>query len=314
MKTIGILAIMAFVLVAFTGVAHALPVTVMNTQVNGDDVWPGDTIRLDTQRGDDMTVKVSLVADQALSNVEVQAFISGYEYSDFNSVSATTHTFDMEANVSYTKKLTITLPADAETDNYKLRLVVSDRYGSEDVYDYNLKIDAARHLLVFNDVVLSPGDVVKANSGLDVMPRLENFGNKDEKNIKVTASIADLNLEQSAYISNIDTGETQESEGIFLKIPKCAKPGIYEMVVEADYDSNHEKVTDTVNIEITEGDSCKVSAPTVTAAVVQPIAPAAEPAKSSELRTVLETVLLVLVALLVIVGLIIGFSKLRGDE
>jgi uncharacterized membrane protein len=313
MKTIGLLAILAFVLVAFTGVAHALPVTVMNTQVNGDDVWPDDTIRLDTERGDDITIRVSLVADQALSNVEVKAFVSGYEYSDFDSISASTHTFDMEANVSYTKKLTLTLPADAESDDYKLRIVVSDRYGDEDVYNYNLKIDSVRHLLAFDDIVLSPGDIVKANSGFDVSVRLENFGNKDEKNVKVSAAIAELGLDQSAYISEIETDETEEAEGLFFKVPKCAKPGIYEMVVEAEYDRGHEKITDTVNIEVTEGESCKAPAPATQTIVAQPTA-AAEPAKSSGLRTVLETVLLVLVALLVIVGLIIGFSKLRGDE
>lgn len=312
MKTIGILAIVAFVLVALTGVAHALPVTVMSTEVNGDSVYPDDTIRLDIERGDEMTIKVSMVSTEDLSNVELKAFISGYEYSDFDSVSASTHAFDMDANVSYTKKLTIALPADAETDDYKLRIVLADRYGDEDVYNYNLKIDSARHKLVFDDIFLKPGDIVKANSGLIVVSRLENFGNKDEKNVKVTATIAQLDVSDSGYISEVETDETQESEELLLRIPKCAKPGIYEMVVEAEYDRGHETISDTLNIEVTEGDSCRAAAPVAT--VTQTATAAAEPAKSSGLRTVLETVLLVLVALLVIVGLIIGFSKLKGDE
>ena len=315
MKTIGILAIVAFVLVALTGVAHALPVTVMSTQVNGDDVYADDTIRLDIERGDEMTIKVNMVADQDLENVEVTAFISGYEYGDFDSVSASTHTFDMEASVSYTKKLTIALPADAETDDYKLRIVVADRYGDEDVYNYNLKLDSARHKLVFDDIFLKPGDVVKANSGLIVVSRLENFGNKDEKNVKVTATIAQLDVSDSGYISKVETDETEESEELLLRIPKCAKPGIYEMVVEAEYDRGHETISETENVEVTEGDSCRAAAPVATTTTVtQTATAAAEPAKSSGLRTVLETVLLVLVALLVIVGLIIGFSKLKGDE
>lgn len=314
MKTIGILAIVAFVLVALAGIASALPVTVTSTQVNGDQVYPDDTIRLDVERGDEITLKVSLVASQALDNVEVKAFISGYEYGDFDSVSASTHTFDMEANVSYTKKLTIELPGDAETDDYKLRIVVADRYGDEDVYNYNLKIDSVRHKLVFDDIVLKPGDIVKANSGLIVVSRLENFGNKDEKNVKVTASIAQLDISDSGYISEVEADETEESEELLLRIPKCAKPGIYEMVVEAEYDRGHETITEYVNVEVTEGDSCKVAAPaTTTATPATPVA--AEPVKStSALRTVLETILLVLVALLVIIGLIIGFSKLKGDE
>ena len=117
-----------------SGSFSALPVTIEKTTVNGDDLIAGDTNYLSLTRGDNLDVKVRLSGFGNDSNVEVQAFISGYEYSRQNPISDVTSTFDVKAGVTYVKKLSLSVPAIADTDNYLLRVLVTDRSGREVIH------------------------------------------------------------------------------------------------------------------------------------------------------------------------------------
>ena len=147
MKTIGILAITMLILVAFAGVVSALPASITSVEINDDEVFPDDTIRLDVERADEVEIEVLLMASQDIDDVQVKATLFGYEYSDFDKVSDSTHNFDMEANVSYKKKLSITLPNDIEEDDYKLRIIVADR-SAKHIIVYNLMSKVISHIKV----------------------------------------------------------------------------------------------------------------------------------------------------------------------
>jgi len=251
-----ILTVILATVVAATA-ASALSVTVTTSKLDGQDIWQDDIYRIALERGQEFEFKVTLVSAENLSNIQAEAYISGYEYSDYDSISDTTHNFDMESDVSYTKTFKLKLPNDIEQDSYKLRLLISDRYGGENTYDYNLKIDAQRHAISFYDILVSPDEEqIVAGRALTATVRLENTGEKDEENVKVTASIPKLGVSDSAYIDLIKSGDDEETEELYMRIPTCATPGIYDLVVEANYDKKHETIKETSQIQIIANEDC----------------------------------------------------------
>ncbi|MBN2112404.1 hypothetical protein JW707_04890, partial [Candidatus Woesearchaeota archaeon] len=209
--------------------------------------------------GEEVEVKVILTAVADAENVEVEAEIEGYEYNDRESTSDSTHTFDVEENVTYTKTLNVPVPSRVEEDSYKLWITISDRNNERVVAGYNLKIDAPRHNLVIKDIVLTPENDVKAGSGLLASVRVKNMGDRDEDSVKVTVSIPALGLSQSDYIDEIESGDSETSEELFLKIPACAQAKLYDVIAEVEYDEGYEDVSEMTTIEVVEGSICEAA-------------------------------------------------------
>jgi uncharacterized membrane protein len=254
---IALTMILAVVLTAvFATAVSALPVAITSAKLDGQEVFADDAIRLSLERGQEFEFKITLVSSADLSNIDAEAYIAGYEYEDYESISEKTHTFDMEADVSYSKTFTLKLPTDVEQDNYKLRILISDRYGDETSYNYNLVIDAKRHSLNFYDIEISPESEVVAGRALTATVQLENMGEKDEESVKISASIPALGLSDSVYIDSIKTEDDEESEELYMRIPKCAKPGMYDLIVEANYDRKHETIKETMQIEVVANEDC----------------------------------------------------------
>ncbi|MDO8660729.1 MAG: hypothetical protein Q7K43_02470, partial [Candidatus Woesearchaeota archaeon] len=137
----------AIFLLMLAGVAHAqLGVTLEEVEIDDVQVLPapGQNL-LSIDRGQDVEVRVRLSSTRNLDDVEVHAFISGYEYGDVEPVFDTTPTFDMDANVSYVKKLNLRLNRLVEEDAYKLRILVTDRFNDELIENFDLKLDVPRH-------------------------------------------------------------------------------------------------------------------------------------------------------------------------
>jgi len=258
--------ILAVVLaVVFATAASALPVSIASAKLDGQEIFPDDALRVSLERGQEFEFKITLVSSADLSNIDAEAYIAGYEYDDYESISDKTHAFDMEADVSYSKTFKLRLPADVEQDNYKLRILISDRYGDETSYNYNLVVDAKRHSLNFYDIEISPDDEVVAGRALTATIQLENMGEKDEENVKVSASIPALGLSDSVYVESIKTEDDEETEELYMRIPKCAKPGMYDLVVEANYDRKHETIKETMQIEVVANEDCsRLSEPVLT--------------------------------------------------
>lgn len=315
-KTISMVAVMALLALAFTGVASAISVTINEVQVDDTTVTVGSTNRLDLTRDAEFEVEVRLTAQEAVKDMEVQAFVSGYEYnSGDDRLSSTTALFDAAANVTYVKKLHIKLPDNVERDDYLLRVIATNRNDVELIQNYRLKLDVTRHELKIKDVLFSPAYEIKAGAALLTTVRVENQGERTEKDIKVTVSVPDLGLSATDYIDEIKSVDNEkETEEIYLRMPKCAKPGAYQVKVDLSYNEGHSSVSASRTMQVVEDDSCRpVVQPTVVVQTVQPVEqPKVE--KASSVRNALEIALLVLVGILVIIGLIIGFSKLKGDE
>jgi len=315
----GKIALMALLLtIALVGAVSALPVTITDLEIDDNDVQPGDTVRLDVLRGDSFDIEIRAESPVDLDDVEWTAFITGYEYNRAQALFDAVGPFDMDANVSYKKTLKITLPDEVDEDDYKLRIVISDRNGDEVIQNFNVKIDVERHKLRLEDFIVQPSGSVKAGSAIIATARYENLGEKDEDDVKVTVSIPELGLSASEYINEIETEEEEESEEMFLRLPKCAEPGVYEVHIIAEYQDGHELLVNKAHINVDENPSC-VKEPTVEVIVQEPQPKEgdvmAESVKDSgKVRTALEVILIALVALLVIVGLVIGFTKLGKND
>lgn len=260
-KYFGILTLCLVVASVLVGVvaADTVPVYIDDVKVDGDSLEPFATNRLEIERGDEIEVKVILTAVADAENIEVEVEIEGYEYGDRESTSDSTHTFDVEENVTYVKKLNVPIPSRVEEDNYKLWVTISDRNNERVVAGYNIKIDAPRHSMVIKDVVLTPENEVKAGSGLLAAVRVKNMGDRDEDSVKVTVSIPALGLSQSDYIDEVESDDSETSEELFLRIPSCAQPGVYQVVAEVEYDEGYEEVSEVTSINVVAGSTCQAA-------------------------------------------------------
>lgn len=260
MKAIRLIPIMVLFLVLAVGVS-ALPITIDKVKIDGTELEPNEANRLDIERGDEIEVDVYFTVSEDQDNLEIMAFISGYEYNDVDPVSDSEGPFAADANVKYHKELKLDLPEDAEEDNYKLRIIIADRYGDEVIQSYNLKIDVPRHKLEIQDVIFNPELSVKAGTALLAQVRLENKGEKEQDDIKVKVAIEDLGVAGIDYVDEIeDTDDSEETEEIYLRIPMCTKAGIYDVKVTAEYANGKKEVSTIKSINILANDMCEETA------------------------------------------------------
>lgn len=194
-------------------------------------------------------------AAEDVRNAAVLAWITGDEHFPLVQVS---ETFDLEAKTRDDVEFELQVPQNLnleDGDEYKLNLLVSARGLSVAQYQFDLKIEAQRHNVVIRDVVISPSRQVLAGRPFTVMARVQNLGEKDEEGIKIVAKVPAFGLaaESADFIDQIDGGSEDDSvtsEQIYLRIPADAKPGIYDVVVEALYDDYTKKETTITKIEV----------------------------------------------------------------
>lgn len=256
-----LITILAFVLSvgAVSQSAKAVPVSLYSATVDGVDLDINDTTRLDIERGTEFTVKIVLLALSDDRDVEVEAYIAGYEHSDVNPISDSSGVFSMTAGSKYKKELRLKLPDNADRDNYKLRVLVSDRNSGTTVYEFNLQISSPRHTISIRDVVLSPGTEVEAGRALLATVRIKNSGEKDEEGVRVKVAIADLSLSESVYIDTLESDESTTTEEIFLRIPACAEAGTYMVRTTVDFNDGYERVSKDTPVYVTKGTNCQSS-------------------------------------------------------
>ena len=255
-KLFSVFALLIISAIALSGVAAALPAVIDSVIVDGTELSPNDVNKLDVERGEEIEVKVAIIATGDSQDVEIEAFITGYEYNDKERMSDISNSFDIENSTIYTKRLELEIPERVDEDNYKLRVIVSDRNSDTLIQNYNLKIDAKRHQMVIRDVILSPENEVRAGSALIASVRVKNLGDRDEDSVKVKLSMPSLGLSASDYLDEVEPDDSETSEELFLIIPKCAQAGVYDVVARVEYDDGYEDTSKVTSIEVIEDESC----------------------------------------------------------
>ncbi|MFH1456292.1 MAG: CARDB domain-containing protein [archaeon] len=274
MKAIkAILGLVMLFLITMTGVVAAgnLDFTEFDFYVNGVHTETGDVVQV--ERGETVSLALKLTSFTTLDeDIKVKAWIGGYEYDDIEDV---TEMFDVEQGVRYIKYLTLDVPADMDADDeYTLHV---EAYNDDFSYEksFTLFVEAARHDLTIQDVVMSPSETVEAGQTLTTKVRVENTGENKEEDIKVTVKIESLGVSASTYIDELtNTEEANEdeetslsSDSIYLTIPEDAPEGSYEVLVEVTYNRGHSVVTQTETIYVSndgttvqDGDDSSVAA------------------------------------------------------
>lgn len=192
-------------------------------------------------------------ADEA-KNIEVEARLMGYDKEDTKDTKIVE---SLKAGTTKKVTLNVEVPKDFENGpNAVLSVRVSG--GSDQLYqDYNLYVESPSHSVKIVDVEFSPGPTVKAGRSLLTTVLVENVGEKDEENVKVTVAIPELGISTVEYIDELEAGDSEDVNGntedvpeMFLSIPVTAEEGDYDVVVTVKYEDLEESVTETRTIHV----------------------------------------------------------------
>ncbi|MBI2133578.1 hypothetical protein HYU11_02755 [Candidatus Woesearchaeota archaeon] len=257
-KSIVSLVLVFVLFVSVSSLVSAVPVTIESVHVDGELVTTQDPNRLDLERGQDLDVKVRLNAVSNGSDIEVHGFISGFEFNKDQPISDVTPVFDVESGVTYVKRIRLRLPDLADEDNYMLRILVTDRNGPELIQNFRIKVDVPRHSVVIKDVILNPETSVVAGRALIATVRVKNMGERDQQGVKIKVSIPDLGVSATDFMDKLESGDSTTSEELFLRVPTCAKPGIYDIKATIEFNEGFEAAAKTGRIEVLKSDACPV--------------------------------------------------------
>ncbi|MBR9690566.1 hypothetical protein GOV08_02670 [Candidatus Woesearchaeota archaeon] len=245
--------ILLAIVVMFTLVATmaaAVP-QVEYVKIDGDIHQPGD--QLVVKRGETLDIRVKIQAEQEEDNVKVEAYIDGYEYDNYESVSDSENIFDMDMGDTEFVDLVIRIPERAEKDYYDLKVRVGTRRGASFEAQYRINLKGQRHEIIIRDILM-PSEVV-AGRGFFANVKLKNIGQKDEDDVTVRLKIPDLNVEGYTTIDEIEADDSTTSEDIVIRIDACAKEGEYDVLAIAEF-NEFEQVVETTTLFVKESDAC----------------------------------------------------------
>jgi uncharacterized membrane protein len=258
-KLLSIMALFVVSLLTFSMVSALTPgveLDVDSVKVNGDEVDFMNNEVLSVEEGQTLEIKVGLKAPLlgGAEDVEVEAKISGYEYSDYDDLEDSTHLFDIAEDTTKYVNLEVTLPKKLEKDTYWLRLRVMDKNTDAITYEVKLAVEPTRHGIEIADVVLSPGTTLKAGRSLLATVLLENFGDNTEKDVKVTVAVPELGVSATEFVDVVSTDngnvDYEDVPEMFLPIPETAAEGDYEVKVTVKYDDLRETVTKSTTLHV----------------------------------------------------------------
>lgn len=231
--------VISLLAVSMVGAVGPLPLEIQELKIDGRSVGSTENLYVEEGKSINLEVKLRNTGSATLENLQVEAAIRGYEYSDRESVSDSTSVFDLDAGDTRWVDLNVNLPVKLDKDLYLLRVTITDKNSDAVVKNYNLKVNPVRRGLDIKDVIFSPGATVTAGHSLLTTVLIDNFAGKDESYVKVTLEIPELGLTASDYISKLGSDNKKASEELFLKIPVNAQAGEYTAKVTLTYDEGY---------------------------------------------------------------------------
>ncbi|MFC2134817.1 putative S-layer protein [Bacteroidota bacterium] len=259
-----------FVLMAMTLLVGITFVSAQNldtlyVKINGDQfdeaVVGNHTNNLKLERGEDIEIKVRVKALADAKNVQVEADIYGYKYSDKEEdlVSDTSKSFDMDAGDVDTVELNLQVPVKMDKKYTLLRIRVGDEDGLsyENIYQLHVVGIDDENAVIIKDYSINPSSVINAGRAFTGMVRVENIGDDTIDDVKVTISVPELNARDSEYLDELDADEKETLEEFLIRVPDCAEPGIYDVEIEVEFDE-YESTTETTQITVIPGDTCVI--------------------------------------------------------
>ena len=271
MKGVKIFTMFVLLTLTIAGSALALPVSQVEVKLNGHSYNSGEIVQVERDEELDISFKMKALSD--IENVDLRAYISGYEYSDRESTSDSAYFLKLENGVTYQKKLSIDLPQKADKDNYKLRIHLTDRNSLLSEYTYDLLVDSKDKQLTIKDVVLSPETKVKQGRAMFVTARIKNTGRQDEESLSVRAAIPELGISNRVYLDELEKDDTKTTEEIVLEIPRCAEPKEYTVVTTVEFDEGYKSVSKESTIRVQDAGVCEAGKSTSESKTVLTVGP-----------------------------------------
>ncbi len=206
----------------------------ITVEVN-DELVQDDGNLLVVEEGERLEIEVELRNNGTVDaeGIEVVARLSGYEYS--NSLQDSTDLFDVRAGTRRTVRLQLDVPRDIDNGDNTLRVQVLDRNSAPLTREFPLSVESPRNAVEIVDVSLSPGTTVRAGRAVLATVVLENFGERDAEDVKVTVSIPALGVSATEFVDELDADDREDVPEVFLPIPVDAAAGDYEVAVRAEY-------------------------------------------------------------------------------
>ena len=269
--------------------------------VDGMDI---STHLVNVERGESQELGIYLTGTGVTTDVNIRAWIGGYEY---DNVLATSAMFDIEDGVSYQKKLTLEFPTDLEADQeYTLYVEVYDDVDSV-TYSGTIMVSKVRHSLEIQDVLVDSN--VDAGDYTTATVRLENLGDKKEEDIKVTVSIPELGVEESTFLDELTNNELdnedEESSGdvsLTFQIPADAESGDYEVQVSVSYNKGYDSLEEATSISVASANAAETEDSSATVVVEET---EEEESEGTDFSTALRLGFGILAVLIVILALIL---------
>lgn len=267
-----------FVLVAslfFLQGASALQATFFEVEMDGVRLSESGTNSITAfERNDEFEIMTIFALNgsegEIFRNVQVEARIRGYDYSDM--IGDITSAFNVHANTNHYKRLNIHTPIRMDAGTYRLRITVTDAFGEEVSKTYDLRVVQQESGMWIRDVMFNPDNSVQAGRALLSSVRIRNIGENDERHgVRVRVSIPQLNVAATDYIDEIRVDETISSEELYLRIPSCANPGVYDVIIEVTYKDGDKKLVTTRTIEVMKGEFCEDTTTTKPSEDVKPV-------------------------------------------
>jgi len=255
-SVVALIAMLLTSALALSAAAAPVPVTIEQVWFNGEEVDPGE-VRGDVLRGDSLEVKVKIQALADIDNVRIEAEVEGGD--DRADIDERSEAFSVEAGQVYSKKLTLALPHNLDLDNpssdYKVHIEVSGGNGEHVVEDFTIDVSTSRHSVEIEDVIFNPGLTVEAGRSLLASVRLENNGEKDEEDVKVTLTVEGVGSDAD-YVDELDSEDEVMSEQLYVALPLCTPAGTVDATITVDYDENTRQESKTFQLNVLASDRC----------------------------------------------------------
>jgi uncharacterized membrane protein len=239
----------------------AVGVQVTELKINSDEVEDIANSDLNEvfERGEDLDLRVKVQALEDVSDVQVYAILTGYDYAGYEQekVLDSTDTIDMNENDVDRFDLSLTIPEKMDIDYYNLRLFVADRAGTSETYEYSIHVKGIddSDAIQIKRFDLSPSSTVYAGRAVTAKVKIKNFGDEDLDDVTVKVSVPELGIQDVETLDEIDSDETETFEELLLRIPTTAEPGQYTINVEVEFDEYESTmITETITVECYEGD------------------------------------------------------------
>jgi len=251
--TSAIAVLFIFVIVSAFATANVGSVDVRYVRVNGEELDGTFNERITVS--DNLDILVRLAALENVSDIEVTARVTGYEYSDRQPL----RLYDVKVikelseNDITNVRLSLDVPKDIRQQERALVIQIYSSQGQIAQYDAMLNIEGPDNHVEIRRVTFDPSQVV-AGRALRTNVRLENLGERDEHDVFVTVAIPALgpNFKASADLDTLRQGRLTTTEDLLLRIPDCVEPGVYDVDVTVSFDNNYRTTTAREQITIIE--------------------------------------------------------------